>query len=142
MSAAFRGMSDAARHCLFRILYEHTAHGGTENGNLPVTYDDFERYGVRRKSVKRALQELVALGLISIVSPGRAGFGIGRCPGRYALTWLPTVDGAPAVNRWKGIKTKEDAAAAVKGAVTRRAGPRTRTAAASAAVVAPIARAG
>ena len=138
-SAAWRGMSEAAWWLLCRIGVEHMDHAGTENGNLPVTYDDFERYGVRRKSVKRAVQELVALGWIDVVSPGRAGQGIGRCPARYALTWLPTVDGAPGTNRWKAIKSREDAEAALKFARAKRAGPRSRQAATTAPQ--PLARA-
>ena len=125
-SAAWWGMSDASWRLLCRIAVEHTNHGGTENGNLPVTYDDFESFGVRRKSVKRAVQELVALGWIDVVSPGRAGQGVGRCAARYAMTWLPTVDGAPGTNRWKGIKTRNDANAALQFSRSKRPGQRSR----------------
>jgi hypothetical protein len=138
-SAAWRGLSEAAWRVLCRVVIEHTDHGGTENGNLPVTYDDFERYGIRRKSIKRAVQELVALGWIDVVSPGRSGSGIGRCPATYALCWLPTVDGAAASNRWKAIQTKEDADAALRFGRAKRPGPRTRPAAT--ATITPIARA-
>lgn len=137
MSDAWRVMSSAASLCLWRILLEHTAHGGQENGNLAVTYDDFEHYGVRRKSIKGALMELAALGWIDVVSPGRAGHGIGRSPGRYALTWLPTVDGAPGTNRWKAIATHSDATEAMSAAKRKNGSCR-----AAKAVSTPRAKAG
>lgn len=139
-SAAWWGMSDAAWRLMCRVGIEHCNHGGTQNGDLPVTYDDFERYGVRRKSVRRAVQELVALGWIDVVSPGRAGQGVGRCAARYAMTWLPTVDGAPGTKRWKSLKTKEDAKAALQFSRSKRPGQRSRSAGTQSSVT-PIARA-
>jgi len=39
-------------------------HGGAENGKLPVTYADFEKWGVRPNSIAGAIRTLEALGLI------------------------------------------------------------------------------
>jgi hypothetical protein len=36
-------------------------HGGTDNGKLPTTYDDFERYGIHRHAIAPAIREAIAL---------------------------------------------------------------------------------
>ena len=46
-SPAYRALSLSARRVLERIEIELAQHGGQDNGGLPVTYDDFERYGIR-----------------------------------------------------------------------------------------------
>jgi hypothetical protein len=50
-SPAWSVLSLSARRVLDRIEIEHADHGGNDNGRLPVTYDDFERYdeGGRRR---------------------------------------------------------------------------------------------
>ena len=55
-------MSLAARKIVERVAIEHMGHGGTLNGSLIVTYDDFETFGVRRKSIAPAIKKAVALG--------------------------------------------------------------------------------
>jgi hypothetical protein len=70
-SPAFAVLSLAAHRALARIEIELAHHGGTDNGKLPVRYDDFERYGIHRHSIAPALRELVALRFIEWW-PGRA----------------------------------------------------------------------
>lgn len=103
-SEALQSLSRAARLVVDRIMIEHMAHAGTENGNLAVTYDDFARFGIRRQSVMVALDDLTACGLIIVTVKGRASVGEDRWPARYALGWLPMFDGTPARNRWKTWK--------------------------------------
>lgn len=98
---AWRSMSRAARLVVDRIMLEHMAHAGTENGNLVVTYADFVKFGVRRESLPVAIADAAARGLITVTERGRASTGPDRWPSRYALGWLPLFDGAPALNRWK-----------------------------------------
>ena len=43
------------------------------DGRLPVTYDDFVRYGLHRDAIYPALQEVVALGFVEITEHGVAG---------------------------------------------------------------------
>ena len=51
------------------------------DGRLPVTYDDFVRYGLHRDAIYPALQEVVALGFVEITERGVAGGpNIGRPP--------------------------------------------------------------
>jgi hypothetical protein len=100
-SDAWRSMSRAARLVVERVMIEHMAHAGTENGNLIVTYTDFVKFGVRRESLPTAIADAAARGFITITEKGRASTGVDRWPSRYALGWLPLFDGSPALNRWK-----------------------------------------
>jgi len=72
-SSAMRVLSLAAHQALMRIEVEHMSHGGVENGKLPVTYRQLEKWGVRRHSVASGVRELVALGIIEITRRGYSG---------------------------------------------------------------------
>ena len=72
-SPAWRALSLSARRILDRLEIEMADHGGTDNGKLPATYDDFERYGLHRHAIAPAIREAVALGFLEITQPGRAG---------------------------------------------------------------------
>jgi hypothetical protein len=100
-SDAWRSLSRQAQLVIDRVMIEHMLHAGTENGNLVVTYADFEKFGIRRMSLKAAIAEAVATGLLTITLKGRPSVGPDRWPTRYALGWLPLRDGAAAPNRWK-----------------------------------------
>jgi hypothetical protein len=57
-SPAWCELGLSARRVLDRMELELMAHGGTqENGRLPVTYNDFIKYRVRRNSIASALRE-------------------------------------------------------------------------------------
>ncbi|MGC1358636.1 MAG: hypothetical protein WA851_23095 [Xanthobacteraceae bacterium] len=83
-------MSLSARRLLDRLEIEHAAHGGAENGKLPVTYDDFVRYGIHRHAIGPAIREAVALGFLKIRQSGRAGNADFRRPNSFELTYLST----------------------------------------------------
>lgn len=123
-SEAFIALSPSALRVLMRLWIEHMADGGQENGRLPCTYDDFQRYGVRRSSIKRAIMLVVALGFADIEIEGRAGHGVGRAPTTFRLTWLPVRDGSRATNRWKAVKSREQAEAIVNRIEGERKGRR------------------
>jgi hypothetical protein len=63
-SPAFRVLSHSALRVLHRLEIELAHHGGLDNGNLPVTYDDFEEYGIDRHAIAPAIRETVALGFV------------------------------------------------------------------------------
>src|SRR5262249_11706505 len=86
VSDAWGALSLPARRILDRLEIEHASHGGVENGNLPCTYDDFSRAGVRRQSVARAIRELEALGFVKVTQRGRKAAGEFYLPSRYRLT--------------------------------------------------------
>jgi hypothetical protein len=109
-SPAFMALSPAAVRILFRLEIELLHQGGNDNGKLIVTFDQFEKYRIRRKAIAPALRELEALGFIEIVERGCAGnAGYGK-PNVFRLTYRPAV-GAPedGSHEWRRIKTMEDA---------------------------------
>ncbi|MBL4886393.1 MAG: hypothetical protein JKY95_17920 [Planctomycetaceae bacterium] len=100
-SVAFKALSGNAHKTLSRLLIEHMAHAGTENGNLICTYNNFADYGVRRQSIATAVRQLEYMGFIR-VEKGWAYSGE-HLPSKYRITWLPSADGTPATNEWKSI---------------------------------------
>lgn len=109
-SDAFRSLSINARRVLDRIQIEHGQHRGLENGRLKVTWNNFVKFGVGRRFIKRALGDLLAAGLIAIVQPGRRPRGQDRGdPTQYRLTYLPVAepnDFFPPTNEWKNFKSE------------------------------------
>jgi len=108
-SPAYRALSLGAHRVLARIEIELAHHGGNDNGSLPVTYDDFQRYGIHRHAIAPAIRELVALGFI-LVELGCSGNAEFRAPNRFGLTYRPRegVDGDGS-HEWRRIKTTEEA---------------------------------
>jgi hypothetical protein len=91
----------ASRRCLDRIILEHLNHGLTSNGNLIVTYDQFEKFGVRRESVNDAIMALEVAGFIKI-QRGKYEAADRRKPNIYTLTWYP-VDIRPPTNDFRKV---------------------------------------
>lgn len=116
-SPAYRVLSLSAHRALSRVEVEFAHHGGQDNGKLPVTYDDFERYGVRRRSIGPALLELGVLGFIVITEHGKmAKAAEYRRPNKFLLTSRPKQKGIEVADRWRQFKTTKEAEAAVKAA--------------------------
>jgi hypothetical protein len=113
-SPAWRAMPGHAVKVVMRIALEHLKHGGIENGDLPTTYNDFVRFGVRRARIREAIMIAIHLGWIERVSVGETPWhGNIREPGKFALTWLPKRDGTQASNKWTRFTTMAEARAAV-----------------------------
>jgi hypothetical protein len=108
-SPAWRVLSQSAHRVLDRIEVEHLHHGGAENGRLPVTFDDFQRYGIHRHSIAPAIRECQALGFVEITQRGRAGNAEFRSPHYFRLTYLSFLAHEPPTNEWRRIETMEDA---------------------------------
>ena len=109
-SPAYRVLSRAAHQVLAQIEIEHGHHGGRENGNLPVTYEQFAAYGLHPKSIAPAIRELVTLGFIEITQRGCAGNADFRRPAQYRLTYRH-VECQPGdgTHEWRQIDTMEQA---------------------------------
>jgi hypothetical protein len=107
-SPAFAVLSLSGRRILDRLEIELGAHGGTENGKLPVTFDDFHRFHIHRHAIAPAIREVVALGFVEITKAGRAGNAEYRTPNVFRLTYRHT-DYADPTDEWRKIKTYEDA---------------------------------
>ena len=102
-SPAWRGMSVNTRKLIDFLLLEYSGHAGTENGRLKATYDQLEDYGLTRKSIREAVAEAEALGLLQQVGPS-----LQRIPNKYRLTFYATIDedrmsGDWATNDWRSI---------------------------------------
>lgn len=126
-SPAWQAMPLSSRKVVERIMLEHMAHAGTENGNLIVTQNDFAAFGIRRPSIAEGIKIAQALGLIDQVVKGGRSYGPARRPSSFALTWLPRADALSATNRWDSIKSAGEAAQIVAGVTgDRRAADRAK----------------
>jgi phytoene dehydrogenase-like protein len=107
-SPAHRALSLSALRVICRLEIENAHHGGKENGHLPVTYDDFERFGVHRHAIRPAIQEAVALGFLEITRQGRAGNAEFRSPNYFRLTFRPAKGsyGNDGTHEWRQIDEK------------------------------------
>jgi hypothetical protein len=111
-SPAYRVLSLSAHRVLSRIEIEWAHHGGEDNGQLPVTFDDFERYGVNRHAIGPAIAELGALGFIVVTEKGKKALAADyRRPNKFLLTSRPTHKGADPLHSWKRFRTIEEAQA-------------------------------
>jgi hypothetical protein len=106
-SPAWRVLTLAAHRVIDRIDIELRHNAGRHNGDLIITFDQFERYGIHRHSITPALQLAEALGIVTI-KRGRGGNAAWRKPSRYGLTHQHTDDAEPT-NKWERIATMEDA---------------------------------
>jgi len=114
-SPAYRVLSLSARRVLDRIEIELAHHGGNDNGKLPISYDDFERYGMDRHAIAPAIREAEALGFTEIMERGRAGNGEFRLASKYRLTYRH-LDKAKPTDEWRRIQTMDDAEAIARAA--------------------------
>lgn len=107
-SPAFRVLSLSGHRVLARIEIELADHGGKDNGQLPVTYADFEDFGIDRHAIGPAIDECEALGLIEVTERGRSGNAEFRRPSLYRLTYRYTEKAAPS-DEWRRYDTIEQA---------------------------------
>jgi hypothetical protein len=117
-SPAYRVLSLSAHRALSRIEIELRHHAGNDNGRLPVTFDDFEEYGLNRHAIRPALAELEILGFITITERGTmAKAAEYRRSNRFRLTTLPELEGVgPEGCRWRRFKTLDEAFRAAEAA--------------------------
>lgn len=99
-SPAWRSLSPNGRRVMDRVLIEHMNHGGSENGNLIVTHSDFADYGVTRRLITEAINEVEFLGLAKTKRGGR-WHGTNHAT-KFRITWMCNRAGVPATNDWKG----------------------------------------
>jgi hypothetical protein len=126
-SPAYRTLGLSAHRALARIEIELAHHGGNDNGKLPVTFDDFVQYGVRRHSIGSSLDELETLGFIKITQHGKMAKGAEyRRPNLFLLDLFllatrPELKGVgPGRCGWRRFQTLEEAARALERVRARR----------------------
>jgi hypothetical protein len=115
-SPAWRVLSRGARQFLDRLQIEHMAHGGRENGKLPLTYQDLIAYGMTRAQIAPAMREAEALGFAICTKRGRGGNADCRAPNLWRLTYVQSVTtssvaAALPTDEWEKIKTVVEAEA-------------------------------
>jgi hypothetical protein len=117
-SPAYRVLSQSAHRAISRIELELCYHGGNDNGQLPVTFDDFVQYGIDRASVAPALREGEALGFFRITARGRGGNREYRTPNKFYLTFAYGRESRakPPTDEWRKIKALEEAKAIARAA--------------------------
>jgi hypothetical protein len=118
-SPAWRALSLSARRVIDRISIELAHHGGNDNGQLPVTKEDFIDYGISGNQIAPAIREAEALGFIRVTEHGRAGNSEHRQPSKFFLTFANSKSSQNPTHDWRKIKTIGEAEAI--GAVAREA---------------------
>ena len=109
-SPAYRALSVSAHMVISRIEIELAHRGGNDNGQLPVTVDQFVEDGMHRSSVAPAIREAEALGFIR-VERGRGGNADYHRPNKFYLTfsnWRGAEAEPPSHDR-KRIKSIDEA---------------------------------
>ena len=114
-SPAYRVLSLSAHRVLDRLELEIASHGGTDNGRLIVTFNQFVDYGIDRHAIAPALREVIALGFVEVTEKGRAGNAEYRAPSQYRLTYRNT-DNSASTDEWRTIETLEQAHATASAA--------------------------
>jgi len=112
-SHAWRALSLSGRRVIDRLEIELGHHGGNDNGQLPVTKDDFIEYGISGNQIAPAIREAEALGFIRVTEHGRAGNSEHRLPSKFFLTfaYARTSRAEPPTHDWRKIKTFKEAKA-------------------------------
>jgi hypothetical protein len=109
-SPAYRALSLCGRRVIDRLEIELGSHGGTNNGRLPVTYGDFERYGMDEQSIPPALREVQALGFVEITERGRPSESdFGRHPNLFRITYRHGANGEQPTDEWRQHTTLQEA---------------------------------
>lgn len=101
-SPAWRLAPIPLRRVLERLEIEHMRHGGKENGHLVVSYGQFEKFSVSRKSIRGALELGEKLGLLEIRQESN-WVGDIRPPNQYRLTYVPENDRRAPTDEWAGL---------------------------------------
>jgi hypothetical protein len=127
-SPAWKALSLSARRVLDRIEIEFGRHKGKPeaNGELIVTFDDFVEYGITRRLVRPALNEVIALGFVRVTRMGAAGNADSRMATMYLITYQHAGSAQYLEDNWKRIKTNEEAEAIAKAARKRKGNVRAR----------------
>lgn len=107
-SPAYQVLSKSGHRVLARLEIELAHHGGNDNGRLPVTFENFQNYGIDRHAIAPAIRECEALGFVETTEHGRAGNAEFRSPNKFRLTYRHTEHAAPT-DDWRRVSSLEEA---------------------------------
>jgi hypothetical protein len=117
LEAVMSVASRSAHQVLMRIEIENAHHGGADNGRLPITYQDFRKFGVHIRMIAPAIRELQALGVIEVTERGCGGNAEFRRPSLYRSTYRHAKgEAGDGTHEWRRVKTIEEAGAIAKAA--------------------------
>jgi hypothetical protein len=105
ISPAWRALSINAKRVIERVELEHMAHGGNENGTLPVTHQNFRKHGIYATAIAPAIQEAIFLGFIRCVQGGR--WNEKNTPSIFRITWLGDKNGNAPTNEWQSVTQEQ-----------------------------------
>jgi hypothetical protein len=127
-SPAWKELSLNARRALDRIEIEFGRKKGKPeaNGELIVTYENFVDYGICRRLVRPAINEVVALGFVRVTREGVAGNADECQATQFLITYQHNGSAQYLEDGWKRIKTDEEAEAIAKAARKRKGNLRAR----------------
>ena len=96
VNARLRSLSFDARRVIDFLAEEHMSHGGRENGHLKAPHRQLMKCGIRASSVRPAIDEAEAAGLIEVYRSGmrtttqfKLTFAVERAASPAALTAKP-----------------------------------------------------
>jgi len=115
-SPAYRALSLSGHRVIDRIAIELAHHGGNDNGQLPVTKQNFVEYGISPRLVAPAIREAEALGFIRVTERGRGGNAEYRQPNLFFLTFSLSRSSNTPTHDWRKIKTLREALAIARAA--------------------------
>jgi hypothetical protein len=115
LSPAWKALRGNDKLVLERIEEEHMAHAGTTD-SLPVTFSDFEEWGVRRAAIAECIARVEALGFVECTQRGRPSRAEHRFPAKYRLTYAhgPKVR---VTDDWEKVVDHHDAQRRIDAAV-------------------------
>ena len=87
-SPAWRCRSINCARLIDFLMIEHLQHSGTANGDLRATYNQLVAFGIRRASIRPAIDQGEQLGLVECHREPRLTF-TDDYPLRFRLTFLP-----------------------------------------------------
>jgi len=88
-SPAWRYRSLYAMRFIDRLELEHTRHNGLENGYLKFTRRQMQQAGIQSRGIEATIEEVEALGLVTITHRGAYRGGARNDPNTYRLNYLP-----------------------------------------------------
>lgn len=105
-SPLWAAQSIHARRVIDFLMVENMRHAGRENGNLAAPYQQLYEQGSTKRDIYRGIREARICGFVRLTKQGLR-MAAGKMPSRYALTWLVTGLGSPAVaiptDDWRSV---------------------------------------
>ncbi len=103
-SEAYQSLSINARRVVDRLVIEHGAHAGLENGELRVCARQFHDFGVTKDCLTAAIRDLELKGFIEVHMGDAEGVLIP--PFIFRLTFFGTLD-RDATNDWRNWRGEQ-----------------------------------